>query len=121
MGVDCSFERIPRNAAISILHFGRAVPLNSKVFCRNFLDDFSDLGACGLLVAGPDLLNIVLVRKDPWRQNAIDHRDCNLKSQMRWQHASFTHDSENEIRIDVVPPIAEPPPRITQAHPSYPH
>jgi hypothetical protein len=36
---------------------------------------------------------------------------------MRWQHASFTHDSENEIRIDGIPRIAESPPRIAEAHP----
>ena len=68
VALDRARERKPRDAAVGILHLGRAVPLDGKLAGGNFFDDFCDLGTGRRLVARPDLVEIVAVRENARRQ-----------------------------------------------------
>src|SRR5712691_6028792 len=102
------------NAAIGVLHLGRAVPLQRQLGCRNFLDDLGDLRACSRFVAGPDLVEVLAVRKDTRREHAVHHRDGDLKAEVLRQNAPLLHDAEHEIRVDRVARVAEAPARIAE-------
>ena len=55
IALDRALQRKAGNAAVGVLHLGRAVPLDRQLARRNFLDDRGDLGARRRLVARPDL------------------------------------------------------------------
>src|SRR5262245_32350928 len=114
--LDRALERKARDAAVGILDFGRAVPLDGEFARGNMRDDVGDLGAQGLLVAGPDARKVTHIRKDARRQHAVDLWDRDLEAKVRRQHAPFLHNAEHEIRVDGVASEAEPPAGIAEAH-----
>jgi hypothetical protein len=80
VALDHALPRQLRNRAVSVLHFGRAVPLDGELLGRNLFNDLRKLGAQRSFEARLDLVEVALDREYPRRHRAVDHRHRDLKA-----------------------------------------
>src|ERR1700687_5625748 len=92
------------------------VTLDCKVLCGNATHDQLDFGCQRLLEPRTDLVDVAGHGEIQRPDDAVDHRDRDLKTHLGWKDPLVTQRAKDKIRIGRVARITEPETRKAEAY-----